>query len=207
MLSPFGKDNPEPVFMLKGASVMNISSIGNGKHSRISLSLDGANFNAVCFGITAQELSVYYGRKVDALIRLKPNTYQGVDSVSIQIVDIRPENINDELFFKEKQIYDLALLGENLTEKQAKYLMPTREEAAEIYKTLKNLPNYDKGIDILWWQLGGKVSRAKLAVIIEAFSENELIRLDGGKITVNPVSQKKDLFACDILKHIASYIK
>ncbi len=206
IISPFGKDNSEPVFVIKSVTVTGVSSIGNGKHSRLSLSLENFNFSAVMFGTDSQTLSVFVSKKTDILVKLKVNSYQGLDSVSIQIVDIRPEKINDELFFKEKQLFNIALLGENLSLKQAKYLMPTMEEAKEIYKIIKSMPNYDKGTDALWWQLSGKINRAKLSVILEAFVENNLISVINGKISVLPVAEKKDLFNCDILRHISCYL-
>lgn len=206
VIAPFGKDNNEPIFAIKGVTVSGVSSIGNGKHSRLSLSVDNFNFSAVLFGTDSQTLSVFEGKKTDVLVKLKVNSYQGIDSVSVQIVDIRPEKINDELFFKEKQLFNIALLGENLTSKQAKYLMPTLDEAKDIYKIIKSMPNYDKGVDTLWWQLSGKVSRAKLGVILQAFAENQLVSLNSGKIVTLPVAEKKDLFNCDILKHVSYYL-
>lgn len=206
MFEPFGKSNPSPLFALMGVNVQNAASVGNGKHTRLSLSDGNSNFTALCFGMAANELSVFVGHNIDAVVRLKPNVYNGVESVTIQIVDIRPSGINDEVFFKEKQLFEAALRNEKLTEKQATYLMPSREEAADIYRILKHKNGYDAGVDILWWQLSGKINRARLETILEAFVQSGLAVFENGRIDLLETKEKHDLFKCNILSHISGYL-
>ncbi|MBQ5815950.1 MAG: single-stranded-DNA-specific exonuclease RecJ, partial [Oscillospiraceae bacterium] len=126
-LEPFGKDNPSPAFALLNLRVQKLASIGNGKHTRLSL-FDGKNsFTALYFGVSADELRFFDGKQIDAIVRLKTSVYAGEESVTVQIVDLRPSGINDELFFKEKQLFEIAERGEKLSSKQAAYLMPSRD--------------------------------------------------------------------------------
>lgn len=206
MFEPFGKSNAAPVFAILGASLTGSTPIGNGKHTRLSFAYDKFNFSALCFGSLADEFSPFLGKKVDILVRLKPNVYNDIESVTIQIVDIRPSGINDELFFKEKQLFEMAERCERLTAKQAQYLMPSREEAVELYKILKRNGSYNFGEDMLWWQLSGKINRAKLSVIVKAFEESSLASVKAGKIEILEASQKQDLFQCSILKNISGYL-
>lgn len=203
MFEPFGKSNSAPVFAILGATLTASASVGNGKHARLSLSYDKFNFTALYFGAAADEFSPLLQKNVDILVRLKPNVYNGTESVTIQIVDLRPSGINDDVFFKEKQLFEMAQRGEKLTVRQAQYLMPSREEAVEIYKILKKNSPYNWGQDMLWWQLSGKINRAKLSVVLKAFHESQLLEIKEGKIEILEAKQKQDLFQCSILKNIS----
>ena len=207
LIEPIGKDNPQPVFAMNSLEVLKISSIANGKHSRITFGINSVSFTAVYFGVTESELSPFLKKRVDVCFRLKTNIYQGIESVSIQIVDLRPEKINDNLFFKEKNLFESAVRFEELSKKEAQYIYPTRNEAAEIYKILKTMPNYNRGIDMLWWSIGERINIAKLGVIIEAFRECSLVDISDNIISISAVSEKKDLFSSDILKHISGYLE
>lgn len=207
VFEPFGKNNPTPLFVMQSITVQNISPIGNGKHTRLLLSDGDFKFTALYFSVSAKELSVYMGQKVDMLVRLKPNIYNGTESVTIQIVDIRPCGIRDAVFFKEKQLFEAALRREKLSTKQAAYLYPTHEQAAEVYRVLKQNSGYDNGTDVLWWQMGGKINRAMLGVILEAFCQSSLAVIDKGKIFLVKTQQKQDLFQCDILQYISEYLQ
>ena len=206
MFEPFGKSNSAPVFAVLGAILISSTPVGNGKHTRLSLSYNKYNFTALYFGTLADEFSPFLQKNVDILIRLKPNVYNGIESVTIQIVDVRPSGINDEVFFKEKQLYEMAERGENISLRQAQYLMPSREEAVELYKILKKNSPYNFGEDMLWWQLSGKINRAKLSVILKAFRERELADIRDGRIEILEAKQKQDLFGCDILKNILEHL-
>ena len=205
MLEPTGKDNPAPVFALLDVTVGKISSIGNGKHSRLALRHENTFLNAVYFGKTANELSFYADKRVDLLVSLKINVYMDTQSVSLQILDMRPSGINDELFFKEKALADSATRFEELTGKEANYIMPQHSEAAQVYKAIKQMTPEQCYADAIWYTLGGKINRAKLGVILEAFCESVLAKSVNGQIRLLKTESKKDLFASDILRHISGY--
>ncbi|MBQ8338260.1 MAG: single-stranded-DNA-specific exonuclease RecJ, partial [Oscillospiraceae bacterium] len=68
---PFGKDNPSPAFAVLNLTLTKLASIGNGKHTRLSL-YDGKNsFSALYFGVAANELRFFEGRYIDIIARLK----------------------------------------------------------------------------------------------------------------------------------------
>ena len=206
-LEPFGKDNPSPAFALLNLTLTRLASIGNGKHTRLSL-FDGKNsFTALYFGVSADELKLFDGKQIDVIVRLKTSVYAGEESVTVQVVDLRPSGVNDELFFKEKQLFEIADRGEALSAKQAAYLMPSRDEAVSVYKFVKQLSSLNADVDTIWWLLGGKVNRAKLAAILEAFCQNDFIKIQNGQLCVNNSQQKKDLFDCPILKHVSGYLQ
>ncbi len=204
---PFGKDNSSPAFALLNLTLSKLASIGNGKHTRLSLCDGTYSFTALYFGVTANELRFFEGRQIDIIARLKTSVYAGEESVTVQVVDLRPSGINDELFFKEKQLFEIAQRGENLSEKQARYLMPSREEAVGVYKFARQLAGASVDADVIWWLFGGKINRARLSAVLEAFSQNEFIKIQNGQLFVTNGQQKRDLFDCPILKHISGYLQ
>ena len=157
--------------------------------------------------MSADELRLFDGKQIDVIVRLKTSVYAGEESVTVQVVDLRPSGVNDELFFKEKQLFEIADRGEALSAKQAAYLMPSRDEAVSVYKFVKQLSSLNADVDTIWWLLGGKVNRAKLAAILEAFCQNDFIKIQNGQLCVNNSQQKKDLFDCPILKHVSGYLQ
>ncbi len=207
LFEPFGKSNPAPIFALLSLKVKSITSIGNGNHSRLTLS-DGKNtFTALYFGMPEGELTPFLEKNVDIIVRLKQNNFNGNLSVTIQIVDLRPCGVDDRLFFKEKQLYEAAARGEALNKKEAEYLMPSYDEAAELYRILKQNSGYGRGEDMLWWQLSGKINRARLSVILKALCQSELLKCDKNGYSIVPANSKHNLFETDILKFIAGYLQ
>jgi len=207
ILEPFGKDNPSPAFAICDVTVTKIASIGNGKHTRFSLSDSNTQFSALCFGSPAEEFRLYEGKKVDIIVRLKTNVYAGEESVTVQIASIRPSGIDDDLFFKEKQLFDSLTRREKLSPSQAKHLMPSYEEAGALFRVLRGCAGLSLGDDEIWYLAGGKINRAKISVIMNAFKECELILRKDKIITLTKEKEKKDLFGCDTLKFISEYLK
>jgi len=207
VFEPFGKNNPSPTFALLGLTVQKLTAIGSGKHTRLSLSDGSRLFSAFYFGSTSNELRFYEGRQVDLIVRLKINFYAGEESVTVQIVSMRPSGVSDNVFFKEKQLFESALRKEYLTHKQASYLMPSHQEAAGVYRFLKQAGGFDGGTDVLWWLFGGKINRARLAVILESFEENGLSETQNGRLVMRASGEKIDLFKCRLLEHISGYLQ
>ncbi len=205
LFAPFGKGNSEPVFAIKNLKIENIQGIGGGKHTRIYFSKDKVNFNAVCFGVTTGEIAPYSLSNVDIAVKLSENVYNDIVSVSIKIVDIRPTGIDDKLFFSEKQLFENLIRGEEITNKQANYIMPSYNEAGEVYRYISKKGVYNNSIDMLYIALNKSVNRAKLEAIVTAFCQCGLIKKENGKYSIVATDKKADLFNCQILSTIKGY--
>lgn len=207
LFEPFGKDNPSPTFALLNQSVQKFSAIGNAKHTRFSLSDGKTQYTALYFGKSTDEFKLLEGRRADLLVRLKVNVYAGQQSVTVQVVSIRPSAVDDDLFFKEKQLFDAVMRKEPLSKAQAEHIMPTREQAAEVYRFIKQAGGFGDSEDMLWFIFSEKMSRAKLSVILKAFEQSNLLETVNGCLTLPAAQDKKDLFGCDILKFISGYLQ
>ena len=88
-LAPFGEGNPAPVFITKGASVLDASRIGNGgQHLRLRLKHDGAVWNAIGFGLgdAWQEGT----ELIDVVFSLGLDRWNGKEAMRLVVQDFRP---------------------------------------------------------------------------------------------------------------------
>ena len=86
-MKPFGMGNPEPLFLLKGATVSG-SRVLKGGHLKLQLACGGRNFEAIGFGLA--EKTVGPG-KVDLLFSPGINVWNGKSSLQLIVKDLRPE--------------------------------------------------------------------------------------------------------------------
>lgn len=90
LLEPFGNGNPSPILCLQGAKIYDCRSIGNGKHVRFRLAYQDAWFDCVFFSHSIHQMPVHDGDIVDMAFHAQINDYNGVQSVQLLVVDIRP---------------------------------------------------------------------------------------------------------------------
>ena len=88
-LEPFGEANPMPVFAFKRLKIASIRSLTDGKHLKLSLkSKNNTYVNAIGFnlGHFASEFTIV--DKVDVAGNLEINSFNGVDSIQINLKDV-----------------------------------------------------------------------------------------------------------------------
>ncbi len=145
LLEPFGTANPTPTFCTLGLKVIEISEMGQGKHTKLLLERDGRRFPALMFGTGADELSFAKGDTVDIAFRLGVNEFRGVRSEQIMVKDVR---ISDSLRAERNAEHELykkaASEGEVLSE-----WIPVRGDFVAAYLHLKrSLPENGGEINI-----------------------------------------------------------
>ncbi|GFO69181.1 single-stranded-DNA-specific exonuclease RecJ [Geomonas limicola] len=86
-MKPFGMGNPEPLFLLKGATVTS-SRVLKGGHLKLQISLGGRSFDAIGFGLAEKEVA---GGRVDLLCTPGINVWNGKSSLQLTIKDLRLE--------------------------------------------------------------------------------------------------------------------
>ena len=87
-LEPFGEGNKMPVFVMKNLKIDSIRALTEGKHLKLTLK-DGNNI-IDAIGFNMGELTEEYkiGDKIDVVGVLEINSFNGVDSVQINMKDI-----------------------------------------------------------------------------------------------------------------------
>lgn len=87
-LEPFGEGNKTPIFVLKNLKVDSIRSLSEGKHIKMTLKDGNSVVNAIGFnlGYLADEYRI--GDKIDVVGTLEINSFNGVDSLQINVKDV-----------------------------------------------------------------------------------------------------------------------
>ena len=89
LLEPFGEANKTPNFAFKNLKIDSIRALTEGKHLKLTLKSNNNTYiNAIGFnfGYLASEYKI--GDKIDIVGNLEINTYNGVESIQINLKDI-----------------------------------------------------------------------------------------------------------------------
>lgn len=87
-LEPFGEGNKMPLFAFKNLKINAIRSLSEGKHIKLTLQDNNNMVNAIGFNMGELAEDYKIGDKVNVVGVLETNTFNGVDSVQINLKDI-----------------------------------------------------------------------------------------------------------------------
>ena len=131
---PFGANNPQPCFAIKGATLRAIRPVGEGKHLRLTLRKDDSEITAMLFSTTAEQFPYEIGDTVDIAFRVEKNEFRGEITPSVQIIDIRYSDFDYYKCVSSVRIYEKFKSGVMLSENEVKHLTPDRAFFAGVYK-------------------------------------------------------------------------
>lgn len=202
-LEPFGAGNPQPMFGLFGMSLTGIQPIGNGKHLRLSFRKGSANITGLLFGVTENELPYSIGDTVDLAVRLERNEYMGQVKVSIYIKEMRMSGTDDELYLKSKRLYEKIMRRDRLTEKEARFALPDRQQIANVFRFIRDSGGWKHDTDVLCYRLGGDGSNAcKVLICIDVLCELGIFRKEGEHILPHNLKNKVDLEDSRLMQYL-----
>ena len=87
-LEPFGEANKMPIFAFRNLKIDSIRSLSEGKHLRLSVKDNKNIINAIGFNMGTLADTYRIGDRVDIAGNLEINSFNGVDSIQINIKDI-----------------------------------------------------------------------------------------------------------------------
>ena len=88
LLEPFGEGNKTPQFIYKNLKIDSIRTLSEGKHIKLSLKDDNIIVNGIGFNMGNIAEDYLIGDKVDIVGTLEINTFNGQDSIQINMKDI-----------------------------------------------------------------------------------------------------------------------
>lgn len=88
LLEPFGEANKMPVFALKNLTIDSIRALSEGRHLRLTLKDNNNIINAIGFNLGSLVDEYRIGDKIDVAGTIEINTFNGVDTVQINIKDV-----------------------------------------------------------------------------------------------------------------------
>lgn len=110
VLEPFGMGNAAPVFALCSAKIIDIRTVGDDKHIKISLKKDSVFIDAIGFNMGEFIEQLTIGDTVDVACSLDINTYNGREKVQLILKDIK---LNDLEFNRYRYYHSFYSLLEN----------------------------------------------------------------------------------------------
>lgn len=87
-LEPFGEENKTPLFVFKNLKIDSIRALSEGKHLKLTLKDNKSIVNAIGFNLGELSNDYRIGDKVDVVGNLEINSFNGVESIQINIKDI-----------------------------------------------------------------------------------------------------------------------
>ena len=89
-MEPFGRDNPEPVFVMKDVVVSDVRIVGsNGNHIKFSIQKNNRYFNVISFN-NAEELKfLTAGLKIDIAFKLTINEWGGQRFLEFELLGLK----------------------------------------------------------------------------------------------------------------------
>lgn len=136
LLEPYGVGNQTPVFILRDVEVVNALSVGEGRHSRLTVRCPGGDVTAMCFRTALEELDVFPGDRVDIAFNLDLNEYQNSVSVQLIVREISPCAKQLEEIYRRDREYRRALEQAMNGEECSVTLF--REQIGEIYNMIRS---------------------------------------------------------------------
>ena len=208
VMEPFGAENPQPIFALLGAKVENIIPLSQGKHTKIDFTYGGIKQQALMFGTNPQKLCFNVGDKIDMIVNLDINSFNGRESVSVRVIDHRLSGVKQERYFAAKDCYEKLMRNENLPAAFIRKIIPDRTELIKVYKYINSVKQTT--LDNLFMKLSDdSMNYCKLHICIDIFADKQLIEYKPAtmKIKIKPVSKRVDLTDSDTLVKLHSMLE
>lgn len=183
LLEPFGIANPVPVFALRDARIIDVSSIGSGKHTKLTLAgaPGGDPLTAIYFGVPPALFDFYPGDTCDLIFNLGINEFMGTQTAQLIVRDIDGSDEYKAERERERALYEEIKEGSAVV--QGLDFVPTRDDFASVYLYIKH--EIRQGSDILSLH---KISRhfegvrpvnpVKLRFIIDILRETNILGVE-----------------------------
>lgn len=136
LLEPYGVGNSTPVFVVRDVEIANAVSVGEGKHTRLTVSLGFDDVTAMCFRTTLEELDVYPGDRVDIAFNLDLNDYQNQKSAQLIVKELSPSR--DARIEREAQLKAYRDSLEAVKQGRAAEVTLDRAKTGEIYNMIRS---------------------------------------------------------------------
>lgn len=173
-LEPFGAGNPTPYFCIRDLRILDIFSVGMGKHLKITLDLNGAEFTAMYFGMQLSDFDFAVGDSVSIICSMSENVFNNQSSLCLSIKSIRP----DEAVLAENErveaLYHTYLQTGTVTDE----MCMTREDMVGVYKYILRQTNAQQTrFQPFALARGLKMNYCRLMLALQVLSELGIIKV------------------------------
>jgi single-stranded-DNA-specific exonuclease len=202
-LEPLGAENPQPVFLIAHARVDKITSLSQGKHTKLDFTYGSARAQALMFGTQPDRLCFKVGDIIDMMVNLEINRFGGRESVSVRVLDCRRSGLKQERYFAGRDSYEKLMRGEELPQSYIRKMIPQRAELVALYKQIRQLKNTDVDTLFMYFE-GAGFNYPKLHICVDIFRDKGLIGYEAasGRIKLIQVTKRVDLEQSETLQRL-----
>ncbi|MDR0532069.1 MAG: single-stranded-DNA-specific exonuclease RecJ [Oscillospiraceae bacterium] len=140
LLEPFGQGNPQPVFALKGLTLVAATPLSGGKHLRLTLEQNGRRFNAMAFHTARDEFRFEAGDAIDLAVTIETNEYMGEREVTLIVRNTKFSALPNEELLRAQRLVEQVLRREPTQATLAAAICPTRADAAAVFRAVRARP-------------------------------------------------------------------
>jgi len=183
-----------PLFLLQNVTLTDIKPLSGGKHTKMIVSKDGLQAQALLFGKGPLTMGYVQGDNVDLVCHVERSSYMGYTTTKLMVQKIFPTLDGDR-----KDKYQRQTLQEILSFESEMTDLPKRAELAVLYRFLAQAERQGQGeysYRYVYSNLDG-MTYPKLFISLLIFKEAGLINLTANENTfrfsLNAVKEKVDL--------------
>ncbi len=214
-LEPCGTGNPQPVFVVKNLPISSVTSIGGGKHTKITVKTDKGEIDALAFGVPIWEADLERGDTADFVFNLGINEFMGKRSVQLHVIDAKISE-NGDYCKSECELLNRKEKGEVFSAEDG--ILPDRDDFAAVYRTVKEMAQSTQYVSLYRLHkavkaAGSEMRAAKLKFSLLILSDVGLISLEtlpsvslsgteNYKISVARTTEKVNLFGVPRYKNL-----
>ena len=144
-LEPYGVGNPIPAFILRGAFVNEITSISDGKHTRMVIGDGNVSVTAMYFSNSPESTGIKVGDRIDVLFNLDVNEWLGRRSVQLILKDVKRSLGENEITQLERKRFEEIWNGAFYAPEEN--IFPIRDDFVKVYQFINNA--YRQGTEII----------------------------------------------------------
>ncbi len=203
LLEPFGCENPAPLFGLYRMTLAGVQPVGEGKHLRLTLKKGLTELTAMLFSTSLAQFPYHIGDTVDLAVQIEKNEFRGVIKPSVQIREIRFSENDEENYVKSLRLYEKYKHGDTLSEKEAVFLLPSREFLLSVYRFIQLNAPFAFDAEVFCKRSGCKEAHAgRVLVALDVLLELQLLEYKDGAYRLPNAkrTEKADLQNSEILK-------
>ncbi len=134
ILEPYGVGNPIPNFVIKGVTVNEVSSISEGRHTRLTFSDGNISVVGMFFSCSSDSLGLYVGDKADILFYIDINEWAGRRNAQLILKDIKQAKSQRSFIKMEHERFEEIWGGARFSSDEN--IIPTRDDFADVYRLI-----------------------------------------------------------------------
>ncbi len=218
-LEPFGLSNPQPMLVIRDATLQDIVPLSQGKHLRFRLCgvENGRNFslNAVCFGVPFDSFGYCEGDVCDVAFTVDMNEYMGTRTPQLFVKSIRLSRDAEAQVELCNSHFDMLASGNNYDGSDKD--IPDLADFRTIFRFIRREAGHEGRclslvslVAALNKEFETSVSLCKFKIILEVLNEQKLLSVSyraGGNtvfVKMTPSSGKINIDDSPLLRTIRS---